>query len=67
MQDRGARGEVWWVDVRHEAALEALTQPRLERAQIARRTVGGHDDLAPNLIERVECVKELLFGTRLSL
>ena len=61
-QDREARGEVGRLDVGDEAGLEALAQAVLERAEVAREAVGGQDDLAAEVVQRVEGVEELLLG-----
>ncbi len=45
-QDGQARGEVGRADVGDQAGLEALAQAVLERVEVARRAVGGQDDLA---------------------
>ena len=66
-QDRDPGGEVGWLDVSHETALEALTQAVFERLQVARRPVGCQDDLASPVVEGVEGVEELLLGTGLAL
>ena len=45
-QDRQARGAVGGRDVAHQAGLEALAQPVLERVHVAREAVGGEHELA---------------------
>ena len=57
-----ARGEVGRRDVGDEAGLEALAQAVLERGEVARQAVGGQDELAAGLVQRVEGVEELLLG-----
>ena len=66
-QDRQAGGEVGRLDVGDEPGLEALAQAVLERLQVAGRAVGGEDDLAAAVVERVEGVEELLLGLGLAL
>ena len=45
-----------------QAGLEALAQAVLERVEVAREAVGGEDDLAAGVVQRVEGVEELLLG-----
>ena len=66
-QDRQPRRALGRVDVAHEAGLEALAQPVLERVHVAREPVGGQHELAAGLVQRVEGVEELLLGLRLAL
>ena len=62
-----ARGEIGRLDVGDEPGLEALAQAVLERLQVVRRAVGGKDDLAAAVVQRVEGVEELLLGLGLAL
>ena len=54
-------------DLAHQAGLEALAQPVLERVEVARRAVGGQHELGAGLVQRVEGVEELLLGLGLAL
>ena len=54
-------------DVGDQAGLEALAQPVLQRAHVARQAVGGEHELRAGAVERVEGVEELLLGARLAL
>ena len=47
--------------------LEALPEPVLERAHVARQAVGRQHELRAGALERVEGVEELLLGARLAL
>ena len=55
--------DVGRLDVRDEAPLEAVAQPLFEVRDVLRDLVGGEDDLAPQLVEGVERVEELLLRT----
>ena len=66
-QDRQARGALGRADVAHQAGLEALAQPVLERVHVARQAVGGQHELGAGLVQRVEGVEELLLGLGLAL
>ena len=66
-QDRQARAEVGRLDVAHQAGLEALAQPVLERGHVARQPVGGQHELGAGRVQRVERVEELLLGLGLAL
>ena len=66
-QDRQPRGEVGRADVGDQAGLEARAQAVLQRVDVARRPVGGEDELGAGLVERVEGVEELLLGLGLAL
>ena len=66
-QNRQAGDVVGGLDVRHEPRLEALAEAVLEGLEVARRAVGGEDDLATAIVERVEGVEELLLGLGLAL
>ena len=59
--------EVGRPDVGDEAGLEALAQAVLERVEVAREAVGGEDELAAGVVQRVERVEELLLGLGLGL
>ena len=59
-QNRNARFEIWRLDVRDEAALEAGTQAILQGGQLLWRTVGGQDDLFVGLVQRIKGMEELL-------
>ena len=50
-----------------QAPLEAVAQPRGEGRELAGDAIGGEDQLAAGLIERVEGVEELLLGVLLAL
>ena len=62
-----AGGQVRRFDGDRQAPLEAVAQARGEGRELARDPVGGEDQLAAGLIERVEGVEELLFGGGLAL
>ena len=66
-EDGEARVEVGRLDVAHEAGLEALAQPVLERGHVARQAVGGQHELGAGGVQRVEGVEELLLGLGLAL
>ena len=66
-QDREPRGAVRRADVGDEAGLEALAQPHLELAEVAREAVRCQHDLRARLVQRVERVEELLLGAGLGL
>ena len=61
-QDGDARLEVGAADVDDDALAEARAQALLELLELARRPVGGDDDLLAGLVERVERVEELDLG-----
>src|SRR5215211_3993884 len=61
-QDGDPRLEVWRLDVRHEAPLEATDQTVLQRLDVPRVPVRGYDYLLVLLIERVEGVEERFLG-----
>ena len=50
------------LDVGDQAGLEALAQAVVERVEVARQPVGGEDELAAGVVQRVEGVEELLLG-----
>ena len=64
-EDRQPRGEVGRADVGDQARLEALAQAVLERVEVARKPVGGQDELRAGAVQRVEGVEELLLGAAL--
>ena len=66
-QDRQARAEVGRAHVADQAGLEALAQPVLERAHVARQPVGGQHELGAGRVQRVERVEELLLRLGLAL
>ena len=66
-QDRQPRRVVGGADVGHESGLEALAQPLLELAEVARQAVRREHDLRAGLVQRVERVEELLLGAGLGL
>ena len=60
-------GEVGRLDRHRQPPLEAIAKPLGEGRELARRAVGGEDDLAAALIEGVEGVEELFFGVLFAL
>ena len=60
--DRDLHLEVRRLDVGDQPPLEPRAQPLLERRDLLRQRVGGHDDLLLRVVERVERVEELLLG-----
>ena len=65
-EDGDAGRVVGRLDHRHEARLEPLAQPLLDRHELAREPVAGEHELAPGLVQRVERVEELLLGLGLA-
>ena len=58
--DGGAEFERRRLNVRNQTPLKARAQPVLERFDVARRPVGGQNDLLVRIVQGVEGVKKLL-------
>ena len=65
--DRQPRVEVGRLEVDDEARLEPVSQAGVECGHRGRRAIGCDHDLRAGCDQRVEGVKELLCGSRLSL
>ena len=66
-QDRDARLQLGRRDVGREAPLEPVAEPFLERLEVLRRTVRGHDDLLVLVVQGVERMEELFLRRLLAL
>ena len=64
---RDAGLEIGRLDVGDQSPLEARAQALLERCNVTRRAIARHDDLRSRLVERVECMEELLLDSLLVL
>ena len=61
-KDGNFRFQIRRFDVGNQSPFETRVEPFLNFGYLARRTIGGQDDLLLPVIERVEGVKKLFLG-----